>query len=141
MSARKAWADLTPAYRARLERGGVSRETHERGAPILNAVGHGWHLPSRRARYERALARETARATASGNVSRETAIDTIEQIGPDRAAVIIDWQTERTDLGKGIGGPLTFQAYIEDLYGPDAWDDDWQEIYDELDDSWDYYHD
>jgi hypothetical protein len=141
MSTRKAWDDLSPAYRARLERGGIDRETHEHGAPIRDVVGKGWHLPSMHVRHQRVLARETARATSTGNVSRETAIDTIERIGPDRASVVIDWMTMRTDLGKGVGGPLTFESYIESRFGPDAWDDDWQEVYDELDDSFDYYHD
>lgn len=137
---RKAWADLTPAYRARLERNGITATEHSRGAPIREAVGHGWELPSMRARYRRGVARETARAIASGNVTPAVALDTVERLGPDQARIVIDWQEQRTALGKGVGGPLTFQAYIEGLYGPDAWDD-WSEVYDELDDSWDYYHD
>lgn len=138
---RKSWDDLTPAYRERLERHGVTQDSHTAGGSIRAAVGHGYHLPSQHARYERAVARETARATASGNVNRDTAAATISAIGPERAAVVIDWQEQRTALGKGAGGPLTFESYIASLYGPDAWDDDWQEIYDDLDDSWDYYHD
>ena len=138
---RKAWDDLTPAYQARLERNGIDAEAHARGTSIREAVGHGWQLPSMHERHERAVARELARAESIGNVSRGTALNTIESIGPDRARVVIDWQATRTELGKGIGGPLTFEAYIESLYGPDAWDDGWQEIYDELDDSWDFYHD
>ena len=141
--ARKSWDELTPTYRARLERAGVTAESHAAGKSIQTAVGHGWHLPSMRPRYERRMAAESARAAKLGMVSPGEAAATIADIGPDRAAVLLDWQTERTALGRGAdkGGALTFEQYIENRFGEDAWDDDWQEIYDELDDSWDYYHD
>ena len=34
---RKAWSDLTPGYRARLERSGVTEASHSRGVPIKAA--------------------------------------------------------------------------------------------------------
>lgn len=37
---RKAWSDLTPAYRSRLERSGISRSDFERGENIRAARGH-----------------------------------------------------------------------------------------------------
>lgn len=139
--ARKAWDELTPAYQARLERAGVTAESHAHGAPIRDAVGHGWQLPSMHARYERVVAREMSCAAALNKVPSDVVRSTIDSIGTDRAAVVIDWQTKRTALGKGVGGPLTFEVYIAGRFGEDAWDDDWQEIYDELDSSWDYYGD
>lgn len=139
--ARKSWDELTPAYRARLERNGITRESHAGGASIRKAVGHSWDLPSMRARYQRRVSRETAKALAGGNVNARTVAATIDAIGIDRAAVIIDWQAQRTKLGKVKGGKLTLEKYVDELYGPDAWDDQWEADYEALDDSWDYYHD
>ena len=39
--ARKGWEDLSPGYRSRLERGGVSRAAYERGESLKSARGHG----------------------------------------------------------------------------------------------------
>lgn len=38
--ARKGWESLSPGYRNRLERGGISREAYERGESIKSARGH-----------------------------------------------------------------------------------------------------
>jgi hypothetical protein len=38
--ARKAWDDLSPAYRARLERKGVTEDSHRAGASLSKARGH-----------------------------------------------------------------------------------------------------
>ena len=38
--ARKAWQKLSPAYRKRLERGGISRTAYENGASLSRARGH-----------------------------------------------------------------------------------------------------
>jgi hypothetical protein len=38
--ARKAWDDLSPAYRARLVRKGVTEESHKAGASLSQARGH-----------------------------------------------------------------------------------------------------
>jgi hypothetical protein len=38
--ARKGWESLSPGYRNRLERGGVSKSAYERGESIASARGH-----------------------------------------------------------------------------------------------------
>ena len=38
--ARKGWDQLTAPYRARLERAGITRETHAAGVPLRAARGH-----------------------------------------------------------------------------------------------------
>lgn len=38
--ARKPWEQLTPGYRARLERGGIGKAQHESGATLAKARGH-----------------------------------------------------------------------------------------------------
>jgi hypothetical protein len=38
---RKSWESLTPKYRARLSRGGVTRGQYESGASLAKARGHG----------------------------------------------------------------------------------------------------
>lgn len=37
---RKGWDNLSPAYRHRLERSGITRRLYERGEPITRARGH-----------------------------------------------------------------------------------------------------
>jgi hypothetical protein len=39
--ARKGWDDLSPGYRSRLERGGISRNDYDRGESLGKARGHG----------------------------------------------------------------------------------------------------
>src|ERR1700722_16012146 len=41
MAGRKSWESLSPAYRTRLSRGGVTRGQYELGARLANARGHG----------------------------------------------------------------------------------------------------
>jgi hypothetical protein len=38
--ARKGWESLSPGYRSRLERGGISKSAYERGETIKSARGH-----------------------------------------------------------------------------------------------------
>lgn len=40
MSRRKAWEELSPAYRERLKRAGITRRAHESGVSIARASGH-----------------------------------------------------------------------------------------------------
>lgn len=37
---RKPWAELSPAYRRRLERSGITPESHRAGVPLFQARGH-----------------------------------------------------------------------------------------------------
>lgn len=39
--ARKSWDELSPSYRARLERKGITREAHASGTSLQRARGHG----------------------------------------------------------------------------------------------------
>lgn len=41
MAGRRSWDSLSPAYRARLSRGGVTRSKYESGASLARARGHG----------------------------------------------------------------------------------------------------
>lgn len=38
--ARRAWESLSPSYRARLERGGITPESYSQGVPLKGARGH-----------------------------------------------------------------------------------------------------
>jgi hypothetical protein len=40
MASRKAWDDLSPAYRKRLQRFGVTKRSHSAGEPLWQARGH-----------------------------------------------------------------------------------------------------
>lgn len=50
--ARKPWESLTPRYRARLERKGVTKASHESGAPLYAARGHNPQRDSYRRRVD-----------------------------------------------------------------------------------------
>ncbi len=52
MSARRQWAELSTAYRRRLERAGISSSSYESGASLQGARGHA-ATPERPARAER----------------------------------------------------------------------------------------
>ncbi len=49
---RRSWESLTPAYRRRLERSGLTRAGYESGAPLTGARGHGT-TPERPDRQDR----------------------------------------------------------------------------------------
>lgn len=53
-SRRKAWEDLSPQYRRRLEKAGIGREEHSRGQSLYRARGHG---KAEQARADRAYQR------------------------------------------------------------------------------------
>ena len=40
MPRRKRWEDLSPAYRRRLERAGITKRHHQSGKPVQRARGH-----------------------------------------------------------------------------------------------------
>jgi hypothetical protein len=52
MTARRDWETLSPAYRGRLERAGISQRVYESGTPLARARGH-MATPERPARAER----------------------------------------------------------------------------------------
>jgi len=52
---RKRWEDLSETYRRRLERGGITRELHRRGAPLHRPRGHVTREHERAQRVSRRL--------------------------------------------------------------------------------------
>lgn len=52
---RKRWEDLSPRYRRRLERQGITPERHASNAPLYKARGHGSRTRERTARRIRQL--------------------------------------------------------------------------------------
>lgn len=46
MARQRDWSNLSPNYRARLERGGITRQSYEQGANLRAARGHA-HTPER----------------------------------------------------------------------------------------------
>lgn len=45
MGKRKAWSDLSPQYRARLAKAGVTPQSHQSGASLTKARGHQYTKP------------------------------------------------------------------------------------------------
>lgn len=45
MSKRKAWEDLSPQYRKRLQRAGITKRQHESGTGLVKARGHQYTKP------------------------------------------------------------------------------------------------
>lgn len=64
-SRRKSWDQLSPAYRKRLERAGVTKEAHAAGAGLHKARGHGSKqkesFTRRRAKWMEKMATATSR--------------------------------------------------------------------------------
>jgi len=61
---RRSWDSLTPAYRRRLERSGITRAGYESGAPLTGARGHGT-TPERPDRQDRRAGYAAYRAQRS----------------------------------------------------------------------------
>lgn len=61
---RRSWDSLTPAYRRRLERSGLTRSAYESGAPLTGARGHG-KTPERPERADRRAGYAAYRAKRS----------------------------------------------------------------------------
>lgn len=62
--ARKGWGALSPGYRARLEKNGISRQDYEAGTSIRKARGHE-HTPERPSSYDRTIFVQYARNRGS----------------------------------------------------------------------------
>jgi hypothetical protein len=62
---RKGWAELSPAYRARLERQGVTRQSYGRGTDIREARGHRNEGAPRLSPERRELVARAVRADAT----------------------------------------------------------------------------
>lgn len=61
MAKRKPWEELSPGYRARLERKGITREEHSRGTALHVARGHTSREREQTDRRYQQLVREFAR--------------------------------------------------------------------------------
>lgn len=116
MAARKAWKDLSPDYRRRLERRGITAASHRNGS--LKAVrGHGIHTPSGRReaaqRQQRVAQRRGMRGYTAEELSRITRElesrenrlgylpasqirEWSQRFGVDNVALLLEWQEGRT---------------------------------------------
>jgi hypothetical protein len=148
--ARKAWGDLSPDYRDRLERRGITETAHAFGAPLRAARGHGAHTPTARAHEaERAAERGfeppahspgaiLAGESGFGYVPLVEVVTALDKYGEQTMSAVMQWQTERTEwaaAGKPDG--FTPQPFTEwaaetypdwyqmmlDAYGYDYFDD------------------
>lgn len=147
--ARKAWSDLSPAYRARLERGGVTPASHEAGAGLARARGHGQFTPATRAHTEHVRASRGQPVERSafelmvaerriGRVPADVVAVAIGTYGDAVVSAALEWQTERKAAeaeGFVKSGEFTLQSFgdwaranypewaaeMEAEYGEDFW--------------------
>lgn len=146
--ARKPWDELSPTYRRRLERKGITRETHAT-ASLKAARGKGPHTPAERART---LARRVSQhsLTAAQIMQREHKLGyiplnviaaTIEDIGTRRMTIVLEWQEWRTNTYTSHHAvkpsrrpawhtPEGLPDYVTSRYGDDAWDDVFEDWFD-----------
>lgn len=115
MAVRREWEALTPAYRRRLERGGISREAYTQGASLRAARGHATtpERPTRAFRnpdlYGDYLRRRVARGAdvPSGMVSPTRAPrligDTVGWPGRDTIDVIVFTRSSGGSAGNQTG--------------------------------------
>lgn len=123
--ARKAWDALTPAYRARLERGGVTQSFYESGGSLKAARGHATtpERPSRAFRnpdqYSAYLRRRVSRGReVPPNMippverpSRRIIGDSIGWPGRDTLDVVIFTRTSGGSVS-GREGTITIMRYM-----------------------------
>jgi hypothetical protein len=161
--ARKAWADLTPAYRARLERAGISATAHAKGRPLEAARGHGSQTPveiaramTRAAPRAISLDRFLERAAGTGwSISRTEAADGFDELGGSRAVLLLNWHRyQQAQVAAGTAGSaaqrrhpdqeipdvITFGEWMTMVYDGQYDDDDdlWRfvEDHDQVGDPW-----
>lgn len=152
--ARKAWDQLSDAYRARLSRAGITAQSHTAGASLRYARGHGLHTPSSRRHDAEVRERRIARLSEKDIVKREqllgyikldSTVAMIDAIGTDRASIVLAWQEYRHQLWEDGGRrvPVTPSPMGLEQFAGDRWDDTFEEWYDdayESDAGFVYYH-
>lgn len=147
--ARKSWGELSPAYRARLERHGITAEKHAKGASLAAATGHGantTHVLARVALRRPQKASRLYKRGASLGVSSTDITQSILIGGEYRTQLGLDYREYRRDLWKASDKKLknhempTFQQYVRTTYGDAFWEEyDWEAFEDQ---EWlGYYHD
>ena len=151
MARRKAWAELTPAYRARLERNGITPTTHGT-ANLRRARGHDISLPHNKPERDRRKQHARERIVKAirelqvenrkvGYLKDSDLLGAVGEIGIEGARILLEWQTYRTEsgvAGSGHGNPAnakdrsgqtlqTFKEFVDANY-PGLWDtvyEDW----------------
>lgn len=155
----KPWEALSPAYRARLERKGITQQTHTAlkagkkvaGTPNLTAArGKAISLPhmkpvrvarekrDRERKYD-ALANIRGRERKLGYLSDNDLLLAVRDIGIDGARILVEWQEYKlANSVKGKNGQdkegrplLTFEQYVGEHYGPDLWDSVYEDYWSE----------
>lgn len=130
--ATKPWSQLSPAYRRRLERAGVTAETHGR-INVSGARGHGFNTPSRRRhaaeveqrrieramtrqlsgrkvsrseaatrRYEQLLSQFQSREARLGYLPPQEIRSAYDALGPIRLNAVLSWQEARRQSYKEL---------------------------------------
>lgn len=97
MATRKGWGDLSPAYRARLERAGIGPQVYASGASIQSARGHGYtpeHGPTLRPK-SRFWANQARRRDITEFIPLFAAYPLEEQNRIGEAYVLGHWQKWR----------------------------------------------
>lgn len=122
--ARKGWDRLNPDYRARLQKGGVTKSKYERGEQLHKARGH-------ISRQHEVRQQTFYRLVDRRDFDRDTARDVVESIGFDDALAMLEAQEmalsgDDFERELGAGAMRIFWAEYHD-------DDD-------IPDEWFYYH-
>lgn len=162
MARRKAWADLSPAYRRRLERSGITAETHaEKRVNISTARGHGIHTKSeQRNALQRARTASIPtlidREMKLGYFASNAVLGFMDELGKQRFAAVLSWQEMRYNAKQqlvhsrhtaqeldNISSTFpTLQQYVEEQWGDEAWDSIFSDWWDEVGDlvMWSWYN-
>lgn len=139
MAARKAWGTLSATYRRRLERGGITKAAYERGESLAKARGHG-QTPERPERAERQPDKYTKYIERRRTLERQVAEKKAELF---RGSKKYDRRRSEKAIHSGpVSGAPAPLAKMERFLASDFSDLDWETIFDEDSDGWDflYYH-
>jgi len=80
-SRRKQWEDLTPTYRKRLERGGITKSQYESGVSVAKARGHqSEQREQERRRHVLSKKRYIARMTRQYGVDEDSLQDEVDEL-------------------------------------------------------------
>jgi hypothetical protein len=143
------WAALSDAYRARLERNGVTRSSYLSGVSLQKARGQAKAEPKRSASKRRSAKPTTTAVKAPYKLPSSTTVARWKKRAEARGVTAADWEAaiRSADSFATVQDEIRRKERLHQkwtnkggLFGSRLEDDDREDLPVEWGDSWSYYH-
>lgn len=114
-SRRKAWDDLSPGYRRRLEKAGVTKEAHASGSGLHKARGHGSKSKESFNRRRNRWMAKMSDATSRDVVDIEEEMDHLSTVEQEKLMRHQERAEELYRMHRLTEATDAFQDYLNDL--------------------------